>query len=118
MRMCCAPLAGLGQGNAQRDSQPVELRCQSMHLSTLHGGPRLCCATTPAGVDNRACPGSTAVTCRRPILQHGHKLTSSLATRAMNPWADSSARTFAAGICKARLAALSLTPLQLEASTP
>jgi len=49
MRMCCAPPSGLGQGNAQRDPQPVVLRCRSMRLSTPHGGPRLCCATTPAG---------------------------------------------------------------------
>ena len=53
-----------------------------------------------------------------PTLQHGHKPTSILATRAMNAWADSMACGLAAGICNARRAAESLTPLHAEANTP
>ena len=54
------------------------------------------------------------MTCSRPTLQHGHKLTSILATRIMNPWADSTAWGLGSGICKANLAAFNLTRLQLE----
>lgn len=82
-------------------------------MPTPHGGPRLCCAIAQVGAGKQACYCSNAVTCRRPTLQHGHKFTSILTTRAMNPCADSMAWGLAAGICKASLAALSLTRCSL-----
>ena len=114
----CAATAWSVQYSEQRHPQSLVLRCQTVQVPTLHGGPRLCCATVQAGVGRRGCPRNTAVTCRRPPLQHGHKCTSILATRAMNPWADSVAWGLGSGIYKASLAAFNLTRLKLEASTP
>jgi hypothetical protein len=71
-----------------------------------------------AGLGKRACPASTAVTRKRPTLQHGHTSTSVLATRAMKALADSIAWGLLAGICKASLAAPSFCALQQGANTP
>lgn len=72
----------------------------------------------PCGLGYRACAPSTAVTRKRPTWQHGHKLSSISATRAMNAWADSIASRLGAGMCKACLAAASLCALQQDANTP
>ena len=102
-----AGLAQLCQGRFKREAIPCS-----------QGGSRLRGNTAPLGAGNRPRPASTAVTRKRSCPQHGHKPTSSLATRAMNAWAHSSARELSAGICKAARAVASLTALQLDANTP
>lgn len=84
----------------------------------VHGGPRLCGDGIRSGAGNRAWPGCTAITRKRPTWQHGHRRTSIFATRAMNSWAHSCARRPTAGISSARRAAAGLTPLQADATTP
>jgi hypothetical protein len=58
----------------------------------VHGGPRLRADGIGSGPGNRACPGCTAITRKRPTWQHGHRRTSILATRTNNQheqsWTD------------------------------
>ena len=94
----------------------LPLICRTMPGS--HGGPRHSGMSERAGPGNRPSPASTAMVRKLPTLQLGQKPASILVTRAMNAWADSMACGLGAGICKARRAAGSLTPLQADANTP
>lgn len=69
-------------------------------------------------VGSRPHPASVATTLSVPTLQHGHRIVSILATRAMNACADSRACGLALGICNANLESLSLSVLRALASTP
>ena len=107
-----------------RHAQLFPRRCEAASqvvtkwLPMVHGGARTCGNNVLLGEGNCLSPNSVAVTCSRPVLQHGHCNTSNLVTRAMKAWADSTTWGLIAGICKAIRAALSFTALQAEASTP
>jgi hypothetical protein len=87
-------------------------------LHVIHGGPRQTGKPDEPGASKTRNPARLATTLSLPTLQHGHKPTSSLATRAKNAWADSMACGLDCGICKAARATASFTPLQLDANTP
>ena len=110
----CAP--------ARRTPASVDRRSTSRFKkggkACVHGGPRLRADGIGSGAGNRACPCCSAITRKRPTWQHGQRRTSILATRAMNSCAHSCARGLTAGMCSARRAAASLTPLQADATTP
>ncbi len=69
------------------------------------------------GVGKCLRPGNCAIT-RIPWLQQGQRITSILATRAMNALADSRAAGLFTGMCNAACACASFTPLLAEASAP
>ena len=118
--MACVRCTWLAVHGAQHFPQRREAAFQAvpMWMSMHHGGARTCGNIVLLGEGSCLSPNSVAVTCNRPVLQHGHCDTSNLRARAMKAWADSTAWELIAGICKARRAASSFTALQAEASTP
>ena len=98
-------------GTYARAGTSEQTCCYSCH----HGGPRLLGMLVLPGVGKCLSPGNCATT-RIPWLQQGQRITSILATRAMNALADSRAAGLFTGMCNAACA--SFTPLLAEASTP
>ena len=112
--------AGSGQHDAQHNPRHFAVPRESALTKNLarHGGPLFCVGTALPGAGNLISLGRVAVTYSFPVLQHGHRNTSILATLDMKARADSAACGLMAGICNARSAAFSLIFLHAGANTP